>query len=78
MPVHEIDPPATSPEVVVRIVGAGAPLCRAPVPITFPDKTSGFNGIEVYDLKYCVCRPHGLDLPVGTPPDPGRALRGTL
>ncbi len=32
--------------------GAGAPLYRAPVPITFPDNTSGFNGIAVYDLKY--------------------------
>ena len=73
MPVHEIDPSATSPEVVVptkgavvpvllggrymgwsrRVeFGACAPLYRAPVPITFPDNTSGFNGIEVYDLKY--------------------------
>ena len=25
---------------------------RATAPITLPDKTSGFNGIAVYDLKY--------------------------
>ncbi len=31
---------------------ATAPIYRAPVPITLPDKTSGFNGIEGYDLKY--------------------------
>ena len=28
-----------------------APIYRAPVPIALPDKTSGFNGIEGYDLK---------------------------
>ena len=31
--------------------GAGAPIHRAPVPITLFDKTSGFNGIAGYDLK---------------------------
>ena len=31
---------------------ATAPIYRAPVPITFPDKTSGFNGVEACDLKY--------------------------
>ncbi len=31
--------------------GATAPVYRAPAPITRPDKTSGFNGIAVYDLK---------------------------
>ena len=30
---------------------ATAPIYRAPVSITFPDKTSGFNGIAGYDLK---------------------------
>ena len=29
-----------------------APIYRAPVPIALPDKTSGFNGIAGYDLKY--------------------------
>ncbi len=52
MPVHEIDPSVTSPEVVVLIVGAGAPVTCAPAPITVSDNTSGFNGIAVYDLKY--------------------------
>ena len=31
---------------------ATAPIYRAPAPITAPDKTSGFNGIAGYDLKY--------------------------
>ena len=31
---------------------ATAPIYRAAVPITLPDKTSGFNGIAGYDLKY--------------------------
>ena len=31
--------------------GACAPIYRAPVPITLPDKTSGFNGIAGHDLK---------------------------
>ncbi len=39
---------------------ATAPIYRAPVPITFHDKTSGFNGIEECDLKYLVCRPQRL------------------
>ena len=31
---------------------ATAPIYRAPVSINLPDKTSGFNGIAGYDLKY--------------------------
>ena len=30
---------------------ATAPIYRAPVPITLPDKTSGSNGIAGHDLK---------------------------
>ena len=28
------------------------PAFRAPAAVTLPDKTSGFNGIAVHDLKY--------------------------
>ncbi len=31
---------------------ATAPVYRATVPITLPDKTSGFNGIAGHGLKY--------------------------
>ncbi len=38
--------------VAMPAVPATAPIYSAPLPFTLPDKTSGFNGIEGYDLKY--------------------------